>query len=95
MRKMAFLALLTALLALAIPQVFAADGDKILTLGVDQEVIGLAVGVGAVVAVTRDGAADQRRIVLPQALQRKAELVHRARLEVLQQDVGAGDQLFE
>jgi len=41
MRKMAFLALLTALLALAIPQVFAADGDKILTLGVDQEVIGL------------------------------------------------------
>jgi len=41
MRKMAFLALLTALLALAIPQVFAADGDKVLTLGVDQEVIGL------------------------------------------------------
>ncbi len=41
MRKMAFLALLTALLALAVPQVFAAGAEKVLTLGVDQEVIGL------------------------------------------------------
>ncbi len=39
MRKIAVLALLAALFALAVPQVFAAD--KVLTLGVDQEVIGL------------------------------------------------------
>ncbi|MFA5851676.1 MAG: ABC transporter substrate-binding protein [Spirochaetales bacterium] len=41
MRKMAFLALLAALFALAVPQVFAAGAEKVLTLGVDQEVIGL------------------------------------------------------
>jgi peptide/nickel transport system substrate-binding protein len=42
MKKTAlFLVLLTALLAIAIPQVFAADTEKVLTLGVDQEVIGL------------------------------------------------------
>jgi hypothetical protein len=57
--------------------------------------IGLAVSVGAVVAIARDGAADQRRIILSQAFQRKAELVHRARLQVLQQHVGAGDQRFQ
>jgi peptide/nickel transport system substrate-binding protein len=38
---MAFLALLAALFALAVPQVFAAGTEKVLTLGVDQEVIGL------------------------------------------------------
>ena len=64
-------------------------------LGLDQEVIGLAVRIGAVVAIAGDGAADQRRIILAQALQREAELVHRAGLEVLQQHVGAGDQLFQ
>ena len=64
-------------------------------LGLDQEIIGLAVGVGAVVAIARNGAADQRRIILPQALQREAELVHRAGLQVLQQHVGAGDQLLQ
>ena len=40
MRKFAFLALVAALFALAVPQVFAAE-EKVLTIGVDQEVIGL------------------------------------------------------
>src|ERR1700730_4277598 len=65
------------------------------TLGLDQEIVGLAMGIGAVVAITADGAADQRRIVLAQAPQREAELVHRARLEVLNQHIRAGDQVFE
>ena len=64
-------------------------------LGLDQEIVGLAVGIGAVVAIAGNGAADQRRIIFLQALQREAELVHRAGLEVLQQHVGACDQLFE
>src|SRR5713101_9726368 len=65
------------------------------TLGLDQEIVGLAIGVGAVVAITRYGAADQRRMVPAQALQREAELVHRARLEVLNQHIRARDQVFE
>ena len=36
-------------------------------LGLDQEIIGLAMRVGAVVAIARDGAADQRRIILASA----------------------------
>jgi len=34
-------------------------------------------------------------MVPPQTLQRKAELIHRAGLEVLQQDIRARDQLFK
>jgi hypothetical protein len=64
-------------------------------LGLDQEIVGLAVGIGAFIAIARNGAADQRRIIPLQAFQREAELVHRAGLEVLQQHVGAGDQRFE
>jgi hypothetical protein len=30
-------------------------------LGLDQEIVGLAIGIGAVIAVTADGAANQRR----------------------------------
>ena len=63
--------------------------------GLDQQVVGLAVRVGAVVAIAGDGAADQLGVVLAQAFQREAELVHRTGLEVLDQDVGAGDQVFE
>ena len=75
---------------------FRAAGDRGQTaLGLDQEIVGLAIGIGPVVAVARDGAADQRRIIFSQAFQREAELVHRAGLEVLQQHVGACDQLFE
>ena len=32
--------------------------------GLDQQIVGLAVGVGAFVAIARNGAADQRRIIL-------------------------------
>ena len=64
-------------------------------LGLDQQIIGLAMRVGALVAIAGDGAADQRRIVLAQPLAREAELVHRAGLEVLQQHVGARDQRLE
>ena len=52
-------------------------------------------GVGTFVAIAGDGAADQRRIILFQAFKRKAELVHRAGFEILQQHVGARDQRFE
>ena len=41
-------------------------------LGLDQEIVGLAMGVGAVVAIARDGAADQLWIILAQALQRES-----------------------
>ncbi len=41
MKKIAILALLAALLLFAAPQVFAAGDDSTITLGVDQEVIGL------------------------------------------------------
>src|SRR6185312_7359894 len=51
--------------------------------------------IGAIVAIAGYGAADQRRIIPLQSLEREAESVHRARLEVLQQHVGAGDQLLE
>ncbi len=64
-------------------------------LGLDQQIIGLAVGVGAVVAIAGNGAADQFWVIFSQALQREAELVHRSRLEILQQHIRAGDQRFE
>ena len=64
-------------------------------LGLDQHVVGLAMGVGAVVAIAGDGAADQLWIILAQALPRETELVHRAGFQVLQQHVGAGDQRFQ
>lgn len=41
MKKFAFLALMAALFALVVPQAFAAGEEKVLTMGVDQEVIGL------------------------------------------------------
>ncbi len=75
---------------------FGAAGDRgQAALGLDQEIVGLAVGIGAFVAVAGNGAADQRRIILSKPLQREAELVHRAGLEVLQQDISARDQLFQ
>ena len=44
---------------------FRAAGDRgKAALGLDQEIVGLAVGIGAVIAIARDGAADQRRIIL-------------------------------
>src|SRR5664279_1896039 len=64
-------------------------------LGLDQHIVGLAMGVGTVIAITRYGAADQLWIILSQALKRETEFVHRARLEVLDQHVRTGDQLFE
>ena len=52
---------------------FRAAGDRgEPALGLDQQVIGLAIGVGAVVAIARNGAADQRRIVLAQAVPAKS-----------------------
>ncbi len=71
----------------------AGDGGEA-ALGLDQQVIGLAMGIGAGVAIAGDGDADQPRIVLAQPLAGEAELVHRAGLEVLDQHVGGGDQLF-
>jgi hypothetical protein len=64
-------------------------------LGLDQQVIGLAVGIGAGVAISGDRAHDQLRIVLAQPLAREAEFVHRAGLQILQQNVGARDQPFQ
>ena len=63
--------------------------------GLDQQIVCLAMRVGALVAIAGDRAADQPWVILAQALQRKAELVHRTGFEVLQQDVGAGDQVLE
>ncbi|MCE1195471.1 ABC transporter substrate-binding protein, partial [bacterium] len=41
MRKVTLFVLLAAIFAIAAPQAFAAGAEKTLTLGVDQEVIGL------------------------------------------------------
>src|SRR5438309_11539633 len=51
--------------------------------------------VGSIIAIARDRAADQARIILAQPRQREPELVHRAWLEVLYQDVCAGDQRLQ
>ena len=75
---------------------FRSAGDRgKAALGLDQQIIGLAILVRAFVTVAGDGAADQRRIILAQPFAREAELVHRAGLEILQQHVGAGDQRLE
>ncbi len=52
---------------------FRAAGDRGQTaFGLDQQVIGLAVGIGAVVAIAGDGAADQRWIILAQPFAAKS-----------------------
>ena len=63
--------------------------------GLNQQVIGLALRVRPRVAIARDRAADQSRIILAQSGRREAELIHRARLEILDQHVGFRDQVFQ
>ena len=60
-------------------------------LGLDQHVVGLARGVGAVLAVAGDRADDQPRMRAPQLVEREAELGGRAGLEVLHEHVGPGE----
>ena len=60
-----------------------------------QQVVGLAVAIGAFVAVAGDGAAHEARKSLAQGLDGKAELGERAGLEVLDQHVGLGEQRLE
>src|SRR5436853_7031513 len=72
----------------------AGDGGKP-AFGLDQQIVCLAMRVGPLVAIARDRAADQPWVILAQPLQRKPELVHRTGFEVLEQDVGAGDQVLE
>ena len=66
----------------------AAGDRRHARLGLDQQVVGLALRVRPALAVTRDRAADQPRIVLAQARGREAELCQRAGLEVLHEHVG-------
>src|SRR5581483_849514 len=61
----------------------------------DQEVVGLALRVRSALAVAGDGAADQPRVVLAQALEGEAELGERPGLEVLHEHVGPGEHGFE
>ena len=72
----------------------AGDGGEP-RLGLHQQVVGLAVAEGAVVAVARDRAADEAGMALAQRLGGVAELGERAGLEVLQQHVGLGDDRLE
>ena len=60
-------------------------------LGLDQHVVGLARGVGAVLAVAGDRADDQPRMRAAQLVEREAELGDRAGLEVLHEHVGPGE----
>jgi hypothetical protein len=64
-------------------------------LGLDQHVVGLALGVGAGVAIARDRADDQPRVILAESFDGEAELGHRAGLEVLDEHVGLGQHGFE
>ena len=72
----------------------AGDGGKP-GLRLHQQVIGLARGIGAALAVTRDRAADQPRMLLAQFRDRKAELGDRAGLQVLHEHVGLREQRRE
>src|SRR5215510_3459654 len=57
--------------------------------------VGLAVGVGAVLAVAGDGADHEARMRAPQRVERKAELGDGAGLEVLHEHVGLGEHRRE
>src|SRR5262245_8568693 len=60
----------------------AGDGGEP-RLGLDQQVVGLALAVGAVVAVARDRAADQPRVTPAQVRDGKTQLGQRTGLQVL------------
>src|ERR1700716_3112624 len=72
----------------------AGDGGEA-ALRLNQQIVGLAMSVRTVIAIATDGTADQRRIILLQTLKRKTKLVHRTRLEVLDQHIRSGDQLVK
>src|SRR5262249_44167363 len=61
----------------------------------NQQVVGLLVGVRAVRAVAGDRAADQPRIAAAELARRQAQSVGRAGREILDEHVGAGEQRGE
>ncbi len=61
----------------------------------NQQVVGLALGVGPALAIAGNRAADQPRIVLAQPRYGEAELGERAGLEVLHEHVGLGEHGLE
>jgi hypothetical protein len=72
----------------------AGDGGEP-RLGLHQHVVGLARGVGAVLAVAGDRADHEPRMRAPQLFKRKAELGDGAGLEVLHEHVGLGEHGVE
>src|SRR6185437_5016966 len=64
-------------------------------LRLDQEIIGLAPGIGTALAVARDRAANQARVVLAQAADGKSKFGQRAWLEVLHKYVGLREHGLE
>ena len=65
----------------------AGDGDEP-GIGLDQKVIGLALRIGAVFAIAGNRTDHEARMVMAQPRERKAELLDRARLQILHEDVG-------
>jgi len=65
------------------------------TLRLEQEVVGLAVAVRAVGAVSRDAHAHQARPALVETLPAEAETLERARPEVVHEDVGTPQEPVE
>ena len=61
----------------------------------EQQVVRLFVAVWACGAVTRDAAHDQARVALPQGVDTQPKPFHCARRQVLNEDVGRGEQPFE
>ena len=67
---------------------FRSAGDRRKpAFGLDQEIIGLAMRVGPFVAIACDGATDQLRIILAQALDAEAKRPNRPGLQILDEDV--------
>src|SRR5262249_41911834 len=69
----------------------AGDGGEA-RFGLDQEIISLALRERSLVAIAADRAADEGRVAAPQLLDREAEARQRAGFQVLDQNIGLGDQ---
>ncbi len=72
----------------------AGDGSEA-GFGLDQQIVRLAPGIGTALAVTRDRAHDEARIIAAQPSGRKAKFAHGPRLEVLHQDIRFRQHGFE